>query len=522
MNHNHRLPPPDCAAFAPLLPLAWHALLSEEKAAALHAHLAICTSCRAELAIYDQAEDALLHAFRPRQGAMPPLSSEDIMRALVSRPNRAEASSPRTAPSAPQAPLSGPPRRKRRFFAGVPAVAAALAIVLIAVVIFGIPGLLPGLKRNGGAMIHLTETVTPTGVDLTHFVLNSISMVSQDEGWAVGVTRLHAPTASNTSPEYGDPVILHYSQGHWKPVPFPPDVKSHISCSATGSACPAISLRSISMVSATDGWAVGNTLLPPNADGITSGVVLHYTGGKWVFDSFLGSKLSSVFMRTASDGWMVGEGGSGWSGNKSNTPVFHYNGSAWTPVNDPAFASFLPQAIVALSATSVWLAGTDFSSSGFDGDAPELILHYDGSRWSRQSSDLANSRINSLTVVSPGEGWAVGSLSGGTGPHPAHSEKALVEQYSHGMWQQDTSFAGPPNSYGYSLYGIAMVSASEGWAVGSDGLIVHGLGGTWTQVPSPTGQALESIAMVSPTEGWAVGDQGTILHYSNGAWSLYH
>jgi len=66
-----------------------------------------------------------------------------------------------------------------------------------------------------------------------------------------------------------------------------------------------------------------------------------------------------------------------------------------------------------------------------------------------------------------------------------------------------------------------MVSASEGWAVGSDGLIVHDLGGAWMQVSSHTDQALESIAMVSPTEGWAVGDQGTILHYFNGAWGLY-
>lgn len=66
-----------------------------------------------------------------------------------------------------------------------------------------------------------------------------------------------------------------------------------------------------------------------------------------------------------------------------------------------------------------------------------------------------------------------------------------------------------------------MISASEGWAIGSNGLIVHDLNGTWTQVTSPTGQTLRSIAMVSPTEGWAVGDQGTILHYSNSAWGLY-
>jgi len=177
--------------------------------------------------------------------------------------------------------------------------------------------------------VDLTATVTPTGVDLTHFVLNSISMVSPDEGWAMGVTRLHAASASDTSPEYGDPVILHYSQGYWRPVPFPPDIKNHIGCSATGIACPAHSLNSISMISASNGWAVGNSVLPPNADGMTFGVVLHYMGGKWVFDRLLGSHLSSVLMHTASDGWMVGEDGNG------GAPVFHYDGSRWTSVSDP-------------------------------------------------------------------------------------------------------------------------------------------------------------------------------------------
>ncbi len=799
MSQNHRLPSPDCTAFAPFLPLASHDLLSEEKATALRAHLAICTSCRAELATYDQAEAALRRVFALSQGASAPLSWEDIMHTLK---NHAE----RPAPSAPPAPPPKLPQHKRRrFFAGFPALAAALVVVLLAVAIFRMAGLLPRRGENGGIPIGLSKitllsismssaaegwavgttdgdhpqgvlvhyqrgkwtainnpydtgilrgvfmlsdsdgwivgdkgtilhyssgrwikvnspvstalgsiymtsptegwavgdailryqnsvwtpvstpahdfflfsitapswaggwavggagtimhynnglwkvvtpvphidlyglamiasnegwavgsggsagnilhyqdgqwqvarapdpqaalgaitmvsadegwavghdrsgttgyilhylngrwlevpsptrvfllgitmvsstegwavgsqgtilhylnnqwsvsapivparTVTPASLDLTRFILNSISMVSPDEGWAVGVTRLHTASASDTLPEYGDPVILHYSQGQWRPVPFPSDSKSHIGCSATGIACPAISLNSISMLSATDGWVVGNSVLPPNVDGLAFGVVLHYTGGKWVFDRPLGSRLSSVFMRTASDGWIVGEDGNG------GAPVFHYDGSAWTPVNDPAFASVLPQTIFALSATNVWLDGTNFSGSGFDGDAPEVILHYDGSRWSQQSTDLANSRIYSMAMISPDEGWAVGSLSGGTGPHPAHPEKALVEHYYQGRWQQVASFDGPPGDYLYSLYGIAMVSADEGWAVGSDGLIVHDLNGVWARSFSLTGQTLRSIVMLSPTEGWAVGDQGTILHYSKGAWGLY-
>ena len=70
MNQNHRFPLSDCAGFASLLPLVSQNLLSEEKATALHAHLATCAACRTERATYEQAEAALRRVFRQRQEAM--------------------------------------------------------------------------------------------------------------------------------------------------------------------------------------------------------------------------------------------------------------------------------------------------------------------------------------------------------------------------------------------------------------------------------------------------------------------
>jgi hypothetical protein len=63
-------------------------------------------------------------------------------------------------------------------------------------------------------------------------------------------------------------------------------------------------------------------------------------------------------MRSANDGWMIGEG---------STPVFHYTGDRWTAVNNVAFQQITPRSIVALSATNLWLDGTDVSGSGFEG-----------------------------------------------------------------------------------------------------------------------------------------------------------
>jgi photosystem II stability/assembly factor-like uncharacterized protein len=66
-----------------------------------------------------------------------------------------------------------------------------------------------------------------------------------------------------------------------------------------------------------------------------------------------------------------------------------------------------------------------------------------------------------------------------------------------------------------------MVSASDGWIVGPGGMILHGVQGSWKQVPSPSTHLLLSIAMVSTADGWAVGEQGAILHFTQGSWNLY-
>jgi photosystem II stability/assembly factor-like uncharacterized protein len=72
---------------------------------------------------------------------------------------------------------------------------------------------------------------------------------------------------------------------------------------------------------------------------------------------------------------------------------------------------------------------------------------------------------------------------------------------------------------GTPLFSVFMVSPTEGWAVGANGVIFHYFGGTWTSFSTPVSTSLRSVFMLSPTEGWAAGDQGTILHYSGGIWT---
>jgi hypothetical protein len=99
-----------------------------------------------------------------------------------------------------------------------------------------------------------------------------------------------------------------------------------------------------------------------------------------------------------------------------------------------------------------------------------------------------------------------------------------------------TRSAGPAASFtvGGGLSGVAAISAASAWAVGHTGatrfrtLIVHGTGGTWKRVPSPSpalGASLSGVAVVSARSAWAVGESYTktsartlIEHWNGQVW----
>src|SRR5207237_7668252 len=70
-----------------------------------------------------------------------------------------------------------------------------------------------------------------------------------------------------------------------------------------------------------------------------------------------------------------------------------------------------------------------------------------------------------------------------------------------------------------NLYSVWGTSASDVWAVGSNGTILHYNGTTWSSVASGTTNTLVGIWGSSATDVWAVGGSFTILHYNGISWS---
>ena len=66
-----------------------------------------------------------------------------------------------------------------------------------------------------------------------------------------------------------------------------------------------------------------------------------------------------------------------------------------------------------------------------------------------------------------------------------------------------------------TLNSVSMISSTDGWAVGDDGVILHWDGSTWTQQSSPTIAELNELLMLSSTDGWIVSSwtQNMVAHY---------
>lgn len=204
----------------------------------------------------------------------------------------------------------------------------------------------------------------------------ALAMVSPSEGWVVGalVQQVREGTPSTAPRTAGGAVILHYMAGQWILAKRIPDGN----------------LTTISMASATEGWAMGNTEgtrpATPTPAVQQTPLVLHYAQGQWKQMTNPVSNpdvccLDTVTMRSISDGWAAGPE-SGVSPRPLAT-MLHYTGRQWKAAPMPVVVgtSATITRIVMTSATEGWAVGAFTRFGSPDRTAP-LILHYQRGTWS--------------------------------------------------------------------------------------------------------------------------------------------
>jgi hypothetical protein len=192
--------------------------------------------------------------------------------------------------------------------------------------------------------------------------------------------------------------ILHWDGQEWTDHSFP----------------TVFDLTSISMLSAAEGWAVGE-----------AGKTLHWDGRAWqeIF-SGTGNDLFAVDEIAPDDVWAVG------------FEVHHWDGQSWQYMPDPT-SNWLA-AIEMLSPTDGWVVG-GFAFSEC------TILRWNGVKWKEVACPV-NEELMDIAMLSDGwlGGWSRGPLCTGMAILVAGGR----------TWRE-------------LPVGIDMVSPTDGWAVGN-------------------------------------------------------
>jgi hypothetical protein len=514
MNMNHHQPSPMCDRFAPLLPVLDDVTLNSTEAQLAREHLRTCSHCQAERETYRQIDRVLIRRYSPAR--LPRRPTEDIMRSISDR--------------AAKPALFSPSRRSPRIHnivSGISACAAATLLVVFAVFVFQHRLVSPG----GPVDLGPPQYSFPS----TQGMIADISMVSPNEGWALGQT-LKANGVTHDSHEV---TFYHYLNGTWTPtsVQISEDLSTGGVSGFNGT---------ISMDSTTDGWAVAANFNQVSA-------VLHYSKGVWKEVST--GYIAALHAFSPHSVWAI-------SGSQlSEATILHYDGTSWIPqqiTGLPSGENANPMMLSMQSDEQGWalaeIANSDYSSVKY------VVLQDAQGTWTVHSTINLDESTNltSLAMLSATEGWAIGEqiVADSHGNTTHVPTRQILFHYTNGAWHSATL---PDSSAGYTIaQRIIMRTPTDGWIIGEEQnaylgattdnfqqhtRLWHYDGHKWQSVAFPklgfAVDAITGLAFTSSGTVWASGytsdiapsqtvqDTDILAHAMpillsyNGSWSLY-
>jgi len=278
-------------------------------------------------------------------------------------------------------------------------------------------------------------------------ILSSISMISYDDGWAVGASRTFA----------------HWNGSTWTsqtPAAIPNVTMTGVFCNASND-CHAVGQR-----------AAGNSTLA------------RWNGASWTSLTATGStntNLSSVNCDNSNDCWAVGA---------SNT-FYQWNGAGWTGVSAAALTGFTFNGVFCNSSTDCWAVG-----------ATNIFGRKNGASWANatvtERGSIPSAQYNGIDCVAPSDCWAVGNTN---------AANNLFVHWNGTSWSRNGSNPSPV----VNLLGVACANTNDCWAVGAvsgaQGTFFHWNGTSWSNfaVSGMPNAQLNGIAIIAPnSQPWSV------------------
>jgi hypothetical protein len=186
-------------------------------------------------------------------------------------------------------------------------------------------------------------------------------------------------------------------------------------------------LDAVTAISPTDVWAVGQTQTEAGNGGIDNTLAVHWNGSSWqvVTSPCLSGSgtvlaknckikqqnhLTGVTALGTNDVWASGY----LDGSDGRIPyVLHWDGMAWSLTKTPTLGGTELFGIAALSATDIWVSGSDFSVTGL---GLAVVEHFDGTSWSvapflhpGQDAGVPNDTLSAIASAPPHTLFTIGS-----------------------------------------------------------------------------------------------------------------
>lgn len=143
--------------------------------------------------------------------------------------------------------------------------------------------------------------------------------------------------------------------------------------------------------------------------------------------------------------------------------------------------------------------------------AGRSVVHLSNQIVEIQRMETITQSIRALSMVSATEGWGAG-------------RNGVPVRFDGAKWRD---FPSPvANVRGTSFGAIEMVSATDGWLCLQSArfeppipsTLLRFDGEAWDFYPFPEGRSCFAIAMASPTDGWIVGSRGAMAHFDGIEW----
>jgi Phosphoesterase family len=329
-------------------------------------------------------------------------------------------------------------------------------------------------------------------------ILAGVSASSVTDAWAVGA---YYPPGSNVLATLGE----HFDGTRWTAFPLP-----NVGVQEN-------TLLAVSTTSTGLAWAVGYFV---NGRFQQQTLIEHFDGTVWsvVPSPSPGAQqniLYGVAAVTDSDVWAVG--GEQDSNGLWHTLTEHWDGSEWSVVDaiDPGVNGNQLYAVKALATNNVYAVGQQ-AGTGFPNQA--LIEHWNGKSWNIISgpNDASVSALPLSVTATASSLTIVGQQETDTAPYTTYVAAGAPNSLS----IQATPNAGAGEN---DLFGVATAADGSTWAVGwdidpatdnHDPLVLQGINGVWSLVPSPgfaagSDSGFAAITAIPGGGLWAVGVTAT-------------